>query len=144
MISFVRRWPFWVEFALVVGLAFGYFIFSSVYAALHPGLLFKPHHTNRSLLLLCIVEVVAGALVCLLLWARGWTPGRVGLRPAWGETATGLGLGLICYVAYFAAFVVFALLFPALAARGRDLNIVMPGVPLALALIVPWINGLYE
>ncbi len=145
MTRFLRRWPFWLEFLIVVGIAFGYFIFGSIYAALHPDLLFKPHHTQGSLITLGAVEIVVGTILCLFLWARGWTPARIGLKPTLPDTGIGIGLGVIAYSAYFAAFIVFALLFPGLAARARDLNVLpVGGIPLATAVIVPWINAVYE
>ena len=144
MREFLRRWPFWLEFLIVIGVAFGYFLVSSIYAALHPDLLFKPHHTGGSLVGLGVVEIVVGTILCLFLWARGWTPARVGLKPARMDIAMGLGLGLLSYMGYFVAFIVFAVLFPDLAARAKDLNVVSQGIPLATALILPWVNGLYE
>jgi membrane protease YdiL (CAAX protease family) len=108
-------------------------------------LLFKPHHSNGSLIALGVTEVLVGTVLCLFLWARGWTLTRIGLKPTLTETGIGLGLGVLSYFAYVVAFIVFAMLFPGLASQARDMNVLPAGgVPLAIALIIPWINGFYE
>jgi membrane protease YdiL (CAAX protease family) len=144
MKAFLNRFPAWAEFAIVVGCAFGYFIVTSLYSALHPVLLLKPHHTNLSLIVLGIVETAALVLVGSFLWARGWTAARLGLRPTFADTGMGAGLALVTYVAYIAAWFVFALSVPTLAEQAMHVTVVSQGIALSTALIVPWINGLYE
>lgn len=144
MTAFLRRWPFWVEFGFVVAVAFGYFIVTSIAAAFHPERLLQPHHNNLSLLILAGAEALILAGVGAVLWARGWSLRRIGLAPSSRETASGLALGVATYLAYAVAFIVFAVLFPALARQARDVVVIAPGISLATAIVVPWINALFE
>ncbi len=142
--GFLRRLPGWVEFAIVVGVAFGYFIAISVYTALHPALMLSRHHTSASLVALTVTEVVVMALLCPFLWARGWTLARIGLAPTWRDTALGLGLAALAYIAYVIGWMVFAAAAPGFARAAAGVRVVSDGISPAIALINPWINGLFE
>lgn len=144
MKALLNRLPRWAEFTVVVGGAFGYFIVSALFVAFHPDLITKPHHTNGTLIALGIAETVMFAVLGSFLWVRGWTPSRVGLKPTWPETGTGVGLAFVAYMAYFAAWFAFALLAPGLLQSALHVVVVTPGISLATALIIPWINGFYE
>ncbi|MGH8324897.1 MAG: CPBP family intramembrane glutamic endopeptidase [Steroidobacteraceae bacterium] len=143
-VELLRRLPGWAEFAIVVGLAFGYFIFISVFTAVHPDLLMRTHHTTATLAALTIVELVLMAVLCPFLWARGWSLRRVGLVPAWIDTALGVGLGLVVYTVYVLLWIAFASAMPDLARSAASVTVVAKGISPAIALINPWVNALFE
>jgi membrane protease YdiL (CAAX protease family) len=142
--SFLRRIPAWAEFAIVVGVAFGYFIVSSIVIASSHDLFAKTHHSSNSLYVLSAIEVAIMAILLPFLWARGWTIARVGLRPDWMDLLYGIGLAIAAYAAYAIIWIMFAASAPDAARDAARVSVVTNGISPAAAIVTPFINALYE
>jgi membrane protease YdiL (CAAX protease family) len=142
--GFLRRIPAWAEFAIVVGVAFGYFIVSSVVIASSHDLFAKTHHSSNSLYALSAIEVAIMAILLPFLWARGWTIARVGLRPDWMDLLYGIGLAIAAYAAYAIIWIMFAASAPDAARDAARVSVVTNGISPAAAIVTPFINALYE
>ncbi len=142
--SFLRRIPAWAEFAIIVGVAFGYFIVSSVVIASSHDLFAKTHHSSNSLFALSAIEVAIMAILLPFLWARGWTFARVGLRANWVDVLYGIGLAIAAYAAYAIIWIAFAVAAPDAARDAARVSVVTNGISPAAATITPFINALYE
>ncbi len=141
---FLRRIPAWAEFAIVVGVAFGYFIVSSVIIASSHDLFATTHHSSNSLYVLSAIEVAIMAILLPFLWARGWTIARVGVRPSWMDVLYGVGLAIAAYAAYAIIWIVFAVSAPDAARDAARVSVVTNGISPAAAIVTPFINALYE
>jgi len=144
MKKLIAALPAWVEFVIVIGIAFGNFMLSSISSLFHPEWLARPHHNDGSLIWLGIIEVAIMIVLGLFLWARHWTPARLGLVPQMHDAAWGIGLAATCYAAYIASWILFAVTFPNAAQSAANVVVIGPGVELATALIVPWVNAVFE
>lgn len=93
------------EFILVVGIAFGYFILSSLLVLVRPA--GTAHMSQASFKGLIVHEI----LVFLLLWGflhvRGWRLRELGLTPSWRDSLVGVGIAVLCYMVFFVAWLVF-------------------------------------
>ncbi|HEV2650324.1 MAG TPA: CPBP family intramembrane glutamic endopeptidase [Rhizomicrobium sp.] len=142
--GFLRRIPAWAEFAIVVGVAFGYFIVSSIVIASSHELFAKTHHSSNSLFALSAIEVSIMAILVPFLWARGWTIARVGLRPSWMDVLYGVGLAIAAYAAYAIIWIMFAASAPDAARDAARVSVVTNGISPAAAIVTPFVNALYE
>jgi membrane protease YdiL (CAAX protease family) len=86
------------EITIVLLSAFGYFILGNALFLLNPTA--APPISQQHLEFLLVYESITLALVCSLLYVRGWTVERIGLGPTARETLIGLGLVLAFYVVY--------------------------------------------
>jgi membrane protease YdiL (CAAX protease family) len=98
MQSDIKRLPAAAEFAIVLVLAFGFFVYTSLhhYFGGHWG----TSNTDAGKLGTIAIEVVSFALAGSFLWARGWTLERIGLKITARDTLIGLVLGAATYVIY--------------------------------------------
>ena len=142
--GFLRRIPAWAEFAIAVGGAFGYFIVSSIVIASSKDLFVKTHHSSGSLFALVGIEVVITAILLPLLWVRGWTIARVGLRPSWMDLLYGIGLAVSAYAAYAIVWIVFVTAAPDAARDAARISVVANGISPTAAIVTPLINALFE
>jgi len=134
------------EFALVIGIAFGQFIVFSVASLLAgPG---PDDHMfdNGHLVYLLVYELIAGAIVALILWRNGWKLSDFKLQPS--LAATGQGVGLACagwLVYYLAALIARAAFGGVLGDRiTEDEHLVLGGAAPMLILLVSLLNPLFE
>jgi membrane protease YdiL (CAAX protease family) len=84
------------EAAVVIAVAFGYFIFAAVYTVIES--IAEPHITNDHLLALLIIETPIIVLLGVFLKTRGWTLARLGLALNVMDTAIGMGLAVVFLV----------------------------------------------
>jgi membrane protease YdiL (CAAX protease family) len=142
MLKFLRALSPRVEFVIVVTMAFGYFAFVSIFVALHPHA--GPLHTNRSLIVLCVYELVLMAILFPFLRIRGWTFSKIGLDPTWRDT----GLGILLFFAFYAVWVVVWIatvaLAPETAQRMSETHIITQVIPATTIVANGMINPLFE
>jgi membrane protease YdiL (CAAX protease family) len=143
----MRRWvqalPASVEFAVVVLGAFGYFIVVSLLAAVWH----RPHAVpvaDAQLVELMVYELALTALLAGFLWLRGWSFARLGLRFGPVETLTGFALAGAAYLAYVAAFVLIARVWPQAAQAMRPETFGSSGISLASAVALAVVNPVFE
>jgi len=131
------------EFAIVVLVAFGYFVVISVLAAFgrYPQ---AGELTDRHLISLLIYELVLLTLLLSFLRLRGWTTDRFGIRIGAVETLTGFALAGGDYLAYaLVVYTVYAV-WPRAAYAITSPHISSPGVSLATVIAVSIINPVFE
>ncbi len=142
MLKFLRALSPRVEFVVVVTMAFGYFAFVSIFVALHPHA--GPLHTNRSLIVLSVYELVLMAILFPFLRIRGWTFSKIGLDPTWRDT----GLGILLFFAFYAVWVLVWIatvaLAPETAQRMSETHIITQVIPATTIVANGMINPLFE
>lgn len=141
---FIKSLPQAVEFAIVVLVAFGPSVFTSIKIAVH-----QPAHAVHSaagLPVLIFYEVALIAILSAFLWARGWSLEKIGLIPTFRDT----GIGILLWVA---AYAVWAFIWYATAAISPNTiwgmvnasaKIIAPGIPLTTAIVVSLVNPVFE
>jgi len=130
------------EFAIVMVLAFGYFIAASLWIAVHP----VPHayHTGGTLIWLAVYELVLTALLLSFLRLRGWTWAKIGLAPTLTDTGFGLLLFAATYAVWTAIWWITMLLAPGVAQSMASVRVVAPGIGIPVAVAVSLINPVFE
>ncbi|KAF1705914.1 CPBP family intramembrane glutamic endopeptidase [Pseudoxanthomonas sacheonensis] len=89
----------WGEFLIVVAIAFGFLIYSSVSAALAPVV--EPSFSEGGLWGTVIYELFVLALLCPVLWLRGWKPQELGMELRSQDIWPAVGLLIACMVANY-------------------------------------------
>jgi uncharacterized protein len=133
--------PAW-EFAIVIGLAFGYLILVSALIFAHPAA--RPHHNDASLVGLIVYEAAAFALLIPFLAVRGWTAKKIGLAPTLRDTGVGLALFLWSYLIWAAIWAATVMLSPATAQAAAGTQIVTPGISFGISIAVSLVNAVFE
>lgn len=130
------------EFFIVVGIAFGYFIWSSLaaLAATSPA----PHITDTHLAFLVFYEIGVFAALWTFLRYRGWTFRRLGLKPGWRESAVGIGIAGAAYAIYLLAWTIAAQLPDDTVRQIGQTPLIAPGLSMATVLAVSLVNPLFE
>lgn len=128
------------EFAIVMVLAFGYFMLASILAVFTPGS--DATITEASLQFLLVYELVMLVALGAFLSARGWSLLQLGFKPSIKDTAIGIGLAFIAYVAYGAVWGVFGSSIPGLEDEANGL--VAPGLGMITILAVSILNPIFE
>ncbi|HTQ15617.1 MAG TPA: CPBP family intramembrane glutamic endopeptidase [Rhizomicrobium sp.] len=147
MREFLSRISPRTEFAVVVSIAFGLLILSSVAAVLHLGspVTQHPAHNNRTLIGLMIYEIAAGAVLLPFLNMRGWTARKIGLLPGWRDTATGFGLFVVVYAVWYTIWVTFWMVAPTLEyGIAASTHVVSSGISLLTVGGTSLVNSLFE
>jgi membrane protease YdiL (CAAX protease family) len=139
----VTRWSRKTEFIVVLGTAFGWFSFASLWS------LFAPPSgaelaANDGWLGLLIFELMLLAPLIWLLHRRGWTAARVGLTPSWPDTAIGVGLMILAYGVYVILFAAVWTIVDASAPVGEWESPATAPIDLTTILAVSAVNGLFE
>jgi membrane protease YdiL (CAAX protease family) len=99
MKNFIQSLSARLEFAFVVGAAFGYIIVISFLRGI--GFLPQKVYDGRHLLAIVIFEMIVGAVLVSFLWLRNWRPRTIGLRPTLKDTGIGLLLLVAAMLAYY-------------------------------------------
>jgi membrane protease YdiL (CAAX protease family) len=142
VLSFLRTLSNRVEFAIVIAVAFGYFILTSIIIALHPAP--EAHISEAHLQGLIIYELPVLIALLLFLHLRGWTLARVGLRPSVEDTLVGLGLLVAAYAGAEALWMVVQAIFPEAVRAAADVHLVAPGFALITVLLACALNAVFE
>ena len=130
------------EFAIVVALAFGYPIVGNLAATLLGRT--AGHISESHLEVLIVYELAILAVLIPFLRLRGWTSGRIGLRPGWKETGIGFLLMPGAYLAAYVSYALAASLFPGLVQSAQHPDFVTPGFAVATLVATSALNGFFE
>lgn len=130
-----------IEFAVVVLIAFGYFMLGSVLSLLGPEGV-AAGMDERDLRFLVGYELIALWLLTVFLFARGWRLEQLGLRVAASDLPLGLALALGAYIVFLPIWVVANLFMPGLA--GQSDALVEVGLTPATVVLVSLLNPVFE
>ena len=130
------------EFAIVVLFAFGDPIVHSLWIAAHPTT--APHHTDFSLRLLVVIELILLGGLGGFLYARGWTLKSVGLEVTAIDTLIGIGLAVLSYIVYVFAWAAFAIAWPQGPELAARFQFATPGIALGTVIVASTVNPLFE
>ena len=134
--------PQLLEFSIVVIVAFGFFIFSSLYAVLHE-LPHAPINQTHLQSLLYFEPIVCLALMALL-WARGWTLEGLGLKGSWRDAISGALLAFGAYVAYFALLFIVASVSESFRQVAQQTVLINSQLGLGTVIAVSIVNPIFE
>lgn len=134
------------EFVIVVAVAFGYFIATSILAVLYQPAEGRAHHSVISLIVLVLSECALIGMLSWFLTLRGWTLRKVGLRPTLRDTAVGIALAATAYIVWVVTWNVTARLAPEVAwTMYRTSGKIVPhAIPLIVSLAVAVVNPIFE
>lgn len=146
----IRRLPAGVEFLVVVSLAFGLPIFSSIMSlgpaggtgvATGGALVFD----NAALLSILVFELIQSAFLVWFLHVRGWTLAKVGLAISWRGTGVGWLLALGTYVlAMGAQFLAQAMAPGVMEGAVQRYPTADPQLSMQLVFLTSTVNGIFE
>jgi membrane protease YdiL (CAAX protease family) len=130
------------EITIVLLGAFGLFILNNALFLVHPTA--KPPISQQHLEFLLVFESITLALLCSLLYARGWTIERIGLHPTARDTLIGLGLVPAFYVVYVLVWWIAYTAGYRPSYLGHYQALVNSGIALPVAASVCIVNPVYE
>lgn len=130
------------EFTIVVFGAFGYFCLGSVLMALFPSS--SPPISEAHLDLLLIYETIVLSLLGTMLYWRGWTLERIGLRLTKKDTLVGIGLAFAAYLTYLAVWGLVEATGSHPRYPGNITEIASHGLKLGSVVAVSILNPIYE
>jgi len=142
VIRFLRSLPFALEFAVVMSLSLGVFVFNSVWDVFHSGL--HQHLSAARLTGLVFYELGVIAVLFPLLHLRGWTFAKIGLRATLRDTGIGVALAAASYSAWAGIWFMTVMLSPSTAMHMLSTPVMTERVPLAIAVAVSLVNPLFE
>lgn len=130
------------EFAWVIGLAFGYFILSSIFQFfVPPG---SAPITENYLLFLIIYEPIILLAIFWFLKQRGWSFDDFNLQPSLRATGYGVLLAGCAYISYVAVWKIVSFLAPGLLKVISQATLVSNNISVIYILAVSVINPLFE
>ena len=142
MRNILKSLPLGAEFLIVIVMAFGVSIVGSLFTATHP-----PHGalaTEPRLWGLILHEVIVLVVLGLFLYARDWTPKRLGLVPKWSDVPWSVVLIAGVYLAFYAAWYGLAFISTRLLHAPAQLQFVSSGVSPATIIAMVLINPVFE
>jgi membrane protease YdiL (CAAX protease family) len=129
-----------VEFALVITLAFGYFILGSVVAVFSPAT--EVGISEAGLQFMVVYELGMLFVLGVLLAVRGWEPKELGLGPNRSDPWIAIVLGVVAYAAFFAVWMTLGQSVPGAAEIPE--GTIQHDLRVPTVLIVSVVNGLFE
>ena len=133
------RLSFAAEFAIVVVVAFGYFIVGSLVTLRGPE---SARITEADLQSLIVIEMSGMLMLGFLLHLRGWQLTDLGLVPTWEDVARGWKVVGITLLGYFALSLLLGSIAPVSEAASSQL--VEPGIKPGVIAATSVINAVYE
>ena len=127
------------EFILIVGVSFSYFVMTSAVT-----LLAGTRHidlTTDRVLIGILIESLIFCVVAFVLWARGWSVRRLGLRFSWQAAAAGIPLFIIYLLVYWVTATLVLLVVPSARASMFTMTARAPFWLMVLFFVV---NSLFE
>lgn len=140
MQTYIRALSWKAEFAIVVIGAFGYFTFSGLLWLVTTDRVVSDIDFIGLVVLEAILLIVLGAFLHL----QGWTTQRIGLRPTFTDTIKGLGLALVCYVAYCIVLILAVALSLIDIPDGEAPAAYTPALSLATIILLAIVNSVFE
>ena len=130
------------ELAVVVVVAFGFPIATSLFALLHP--VKAPLHTNATLTSLLVYEIVVSAALAAFLRIRGWSLGKLGFDPHLWDVGIAVMLFVGVYFVYALFWYATIFLFPSTANAIAGKEIVAHGINVFNVATITAVNPLFE
>ncbi len=142
--SFLQSLSARAEFTIVIAVAFGYAILISILRGAE--VLPEKSASTAGLLSLIIFELAIAAILLPFLWARGWSPQKIGLKPTFLDTAMGLALLAITTVVWFLILYLTWTVSPETVAHMRAMSSRLTGAHVAVPLVVSVsiVNAIFE
>lgn len=128
------------EFALVITLAFGYFILGSVLSVFTPPA--ETAISEQGLQFILVYELSVLAVLATFLAVRGWDPKQLGLLPSRTDPWLAIGLGIVAYAAFYALWLTLGRSVPGAAEIPE--GTVQNDLRLGTVLVVSIVNGIFE
>lgn len=128
------------EFALVIALAFGYFILGNVAAVLSPAT--DVGVSEAGLQFLVVYELGMAFVLGMFLAVRGWNFNQLGLVPNRTDPWVAIALGVAAYGAFFAVWMTLGQSVPGAAEVPE--GTFQHDLRLRTVLIVSVVNGIFE
>lgn len=142
MESKFKRLPAGAEFAIVVVLVFGWFIFSSLHSYFLGHWVVRT--SNAGKLHLIAFELVVMAVAGAFLYARGWTLERIGLRITLKDTAIGVGMGVGLFLFIHGVWYAASTVAPTLTRAAHSVRADASQMSLGVIIAVLVVNSVYE
>jgi uncharacterized protein len=143
----IRKLSGRTELLWVLFVAFGAMVPESLAALFAPASLAhrdSPPITNTAVLGTILYELVIFAILVPFLRARGWTLARLGISPSVRSSFIGLGLFVVCTLAYYLLALSLAGLWPAFAQVAMSTHLVASGLNGPTVLVGSLVNPLFE
>lgn len=128
------------EFALVITLAFGYFILGSVLMVFTPQV--ETAVSEDALWSIMVYELGILTILAVFLAVRGWNAKQLGLLPSRTDPGIALALGFVSYFAYLALWLTLGRSVPG--ATEIPEGTVQHDLRLATVLVSSIVNGVFE
>lgn len=138
--QYLRELSHRAEFALVITLAFGYFILGSVTSLFTPST--EAAISDGGLQFLVVYELGLLSVLGAFLVVRGWDRTQLGLQPTRADPLIAVGLGALAYAAFFAVWITLGRALPG-AAELSD-GLVQRDLRIGTVLIASIVNGFFE
>lgn len=139
-VQFIRELSHRAEFAVVVTIAFGYFIFSSLLVVGAPTA--EVSISEGGLQFLVVYELSILAVLAAFLVIRGWNREQLGLVPRWSDLWIAVALGVGAYLAFLAVWYTLGQAVPG--AAEIEEGVIRRNLTVGTILIVSIVNGLFE
>jgi membrane protease YdiL (CAAX protease family) len=143
----IRRLSWKVELAIVLTLAFGWTLRSSLYALLTPTAIAHrptPPISNIGVWSVVLLELIILGLLVPFLRTRGWRLARLGIQPSLKGCLQGFGLALTVYALYFVFAELVMSVWPAVASALSQTRLVGNGLSWTTITVASIINPFYE
>lgn len=128
------------EFALVITLAFGYFILGSVLMVFTPQA--ETAVSEDGLWSIMVYELGVLTILTAFLAVRGWDPKQLGLLPSRTDPAVAVALGIVAYIAFIALWLTLGRSVPGAAAIPE--GTIEHDLRLGTVLVFSLVNGIFE
>ncbi len=147
MKQFIRRLSWKVELAIVLTLAFGWTLPSTLRALLAPAAIAQrttPPISDIGVWGVILQELIILSLLVPFLRTRGWTLARLGIQPSLKGCLQGFLLAVTSYALYFGLAILVMSVWPAVASALSHTNLVTGGFSWSTIVVASTINPFYE
>jgi membrane protease YdiL (CAAX protease family) len=139
---YIESLPRWVEFSVIISIAFGPLIFASL------AEVFLPHapgkFSNAHLASILVYEVAIATVLVAFLHLRGWTLASVGLQASAADLPVGIVLAIAGYLSFMASYLIIASVWPQAAAAMQSSAFSSQELSMPLVLVLSVINPIFE
>lgn len=141
LLAIIRALPPWVEFAIVIAIAFGWFIFASLASALRTS--YAMDYVAADFATLPLFEIALAAVLAVFLRIRGWRLSDLGFDRV---RAADVGEALVLLAAAYAATLALWYFVPASTRETAafDPAIAAGSISPALVVVFSIVNGAFE
>jgi CAAX protease family protein len=143
----IRRLSWKIEFIVVLGVAFGWTLPSSLLSLLNPAAIARsatPPISDIALWGTILFELILLCLLIPILRVRGWTLARLGIQPSLRGCLQGGVLALAAYGLYIGGAVLVGSVWPEVAHALAETRLVGEGLSWTTIVAVSTVNPFYE